>query len=393
MGLRGAVMILAHAGHGNYLGLQSSLTVDGATGHDLRADHEALFMQVGAVGVTATLLGATATLPELWPSDVPQEPFLQKAVDLTEDVAKAAVAIHRLGTTRRTSTPAEKKRVPRSKHIILRADAVLAADDLLPDVNPANVLVIAAAESYYDLVRSMPIKPWDNGEPTLHSMLAFGGAHSNLQTVMSTYDQPGSAVISVFAARMLLEEAARLVWRYSIPDEQGFKARAKQFFDEYRARQKKTISMLTGSGVPKANAERIFAVPGNVRIETPSDDIARCRTPLPTITSMLRAMGASYPEPGWLEVAYSLLSQITHSTAIGHLHVVRVRAGEWSGNELSPEMLGLALDTACLASARLIGISALLLTGGSAEADLYRKKLLREAASVHDAARLVHGLD
>jgi hypothetical protein len=74
-GLRGAVLILAHAGHGNYLGLQSSLTDDGTPGHDLRADHEALFMQVAAVGVVATLLGTAATTPEAWPLDVEQEPL------------------------------------------------------------------------------------------------------------------------------------------------------------------------------------------------------------------------------------------------------------------------------------------------------------------------------
>ena len=88
-------------------------------------------------------------------------------------------------------------------------------------------------------------------------MLAYGGGHSNLQTVMATYDQPGSAVVSVFAARMLLEEAARLLWRFSAPDEAAFKARAKQYFDEFRARQKKTIDLLVGTGVPRADARRI----------------------------------------------------------------------------------------------------------------------------------------
>ncbi|MFY1632308.1 hypothetical protein ACN27F_03315 [Solwaraspora sp. WMMB335] len=85
-GLRGAVMVLAHAGHGNHLGLQSSLTDDGVPGHDLRADHEALFMQVAAVGVTAALLGTAAAVPELWPADVDRESFLQRTVDLTEDI-------------------------------------------------------------------------------------------------------------------------------------------------------------------------------------------------------------------------------------------------------------------------------------------------------------------
>lgn len=234
-GLRGAVMVLAHAGHGNYLGLQSSLTDDGAPGHDLRADHEALFMQVAAVGITATLLGTAAAVPELWPSDVQQEPFLQRAVDLAADVTMASVAIHPLGTSRRT--PAQVNRsVPLRGNVVLRPCAVLAANDLLPDINSADA-VITATEAYYEIARSMLIRPWDYGEPSLHNMLAYGGGHSNLQTVMSTYDQPGSAVISVFAARMLLEEAARLIWRFSVPQEAAFMARAKQFFDEYRARQ------------------------------------------------------------------------------------------------------------------------------------------------------------
>jgi hypothetical protein len=72
---------------------------------------------------------------------------------------------------------------------------------------------------------------------------------------------------------------------------------------------------------------------------------------------------------------------------------VRFYDGVWHGNELSPEMLSLTLDTACLGSAHLIGLSAVLLTDMSSEARQYRENLLREAAKVHNAARLVHGLD
>ena len=53
-GLRGVCDVLAFAGHGNYLGLQGSLAVDGAPGFDLRADHEALYMHAAAVGVVLT---------------------------------------------------------------------------------------------------------------------------------------------------------------------------------------------------------------------------------------------------------------------------------------------------------------------------------------------------
>ena len=146
-GLRGAAMVLDHAGHGNYLGFLSALTEDGAAGHDLRADHEALFMHVAAVGVTLTLLGAAATVPEQWPSDVEQGPFLQRAVALTEDVAEAAVAVHRLRTSRRSVEQARATGQPQESGL-LRGGAVLTPEDLLPDVNTADP-VIAAAEAYY----------------------------------------------------------------------------------------------------------------------------------------------------------------------------------------------------------------------------------------------------
>lgn len=390
-GLRGAVMVLAHAGHGNYLGLQSSLTDDGMVGHDLRADHEALFMQVAAVGVTLTLLGSAAAVPELWPPEGPQEQFLQRAVELAAEVTSAAMVIHRLGAARRPSTAAVKPRTPRHRGL-LRGDAVLTADDLLPDVKSADEVGVAA-EEFYRFTRSRAIDPWAHERPILHALLAYLGGHSNLQAVMSTYDRQGSEVIAVFAARMQLEEAARLLWRFSVGGGAEFEARAKQYFDEFRARRKKAIDALTGSGVPRADAERIFELPSNVLLMVPNDDIAKGRTTLPSISSMLRAMGKPFAEPGWLDVAYSLLSQVTHSTPVGQMHTMRVRDGVWHGGELTPEMLALALDTACLASAHLIGLSAVILTDMSGEARLYSEGLRRRAVRVHRAAQFVHGLD
>jgi hypothetical protein len=184
-----------------------------------------------------------------------------------------------------------------------------------------------------------------------------------------------------------------MVWRYSTGDDwNAFTARAKQYFDEYRARQKKAINTLTGSGVPRAHAQQIFARPRNVRPMTPGSQIAKNRQPLPPIGSMLREMGAPFAPSRWPEVAYSLLSQITHSTPIGHLHTVRFRDDIWHGNELSPEMLSLALDVACLGSAHIIGTAVVILTGTS-DAERYRRDLLGQAAVVHSAARRVHGLD
>ncbi|WP_344517834.1 hypothetical protein, partial [Streptomyces pulveraceus] len=96
-GLRGAVMVLGHAGHGNLLGLQSSIAPGGVPGHDLRDDHEALFMHVAAVGVAVTLLGVCAAVPECWPPEIEQAGFLGTLLQMTEDVVAAARAVHGLG--------------------------------------------------------------------------------------------------------------------------------------------------------------------------------------------------------------------------------------------------------------------------------------------------------
>lgn len=391
-GLRGAVLILAHAGHGSHLGLQSSLTEDGVPGHDVRADHEALFMHVAAAGVTATLVGSGIAVPELWPQEVERGSYMQTAINLAAEVMSAAVAIHHLDTSRRPPAPVRTLSAPMRAGSLLRPCAVLSADYLLPDVNSADA-VGAAAEDYYDVVRGSLIDPWNLEPPSLHVMLAYGGGLSNLQTVMSTYTEPGSGIISVFAARMLLEEAARVLWRFSVSDSEKFKARAKQYFDEYRARQRRTVDLLIGNGVAPADARRVFEKPRNVLTVTPDDEIAKGREPIPSITKMLKEMGAPYPEPGWLELAYSLLSQVTHSTPIGYLHTLRYKEDVLHGAELSPEMLALALDVACLGSSHLISISTLILTDLSDAARAYQQDLYNSAYAVHNAARMVHGLD
>ena len=391
-GLHGAVSVLKHAGHGNYLGLMGSLTIDGAVGHDLRADHEALFMQVAAVGATATLIGGAAAMPETWPSDVPRHPYIERAVELAAAVAEAAAPIHKLDTARRPVPQTKKRTTPPRRNPLLRPDVVQSADPWSLDPDVIRTLN-GTVEDFYESVRSQAFRAWDYGQPTLHSMLAYGGGHSTLQTVMTAYNQPGVEIVAVFAARMLLEEAARMVWRFSVADVDAFKARAKQYFDEFRARQRRTISTLTSSGVPLADAARIFERPKNVRIVTSDDDIAKGRKPIPPIETLLQEMGAPFPEPGWLNLGYSLLSQITHNTPIGQLHTIQYRDGTWHGHELSPEMLGLALDVACLGSAHLIGLSARLITDSADDAVQYHDELLGRAAVVHSAARFVHGLD
>lgn len=192
---------------------------------------------------------------------------------------------------------------------------------------------------------------------------------------------------------MLLEEAARHAWRYRDGSPTKFTARATQYFDEYRQKQKKTIDLLAGNGVPLKDARALFALPANVRTPTVAPSVRKNREKLPSTTAMLAQLGEPFAEPGWLQVAYSLLSQVTHATPVGLMHSIRWNGETWAGNELSPEMLGLALDVACLSSAILIGQSAAALTGGAESAIEYRRALGASAVRVHRAGQLVHGLD
>ncbi|GHE72253.1 MULTISPECIES: hypothetical protein [Streptomyces] len=388
-GLRGAVMVLGHAGHGNLLGLQSSLAAGGVPGHDLRADHEALFMHVAAVGVTVTLLGVCSAVPECWPPEVDQAGFLGQAMRLTEDVVAAARAVHGLGDPKPASAASSKVRT-RPRQLRLRPEVLVAPSSVLPDIADAGP-VIAAAEEYDAFLSSWHTSPWAHGNPKLASVLAYAGAHSTFATVMFTYDQH-AAVTAVFGARMLLEEAARFTWLTQDPeDEDAFVQRSTRYFDEFRARKKKTIELFAGNGVALAAAQKLFQLPDPV-VEGP-ETISKGRKPLPPIDEMLLLMGAPYPEPGWLPVAYSLLSQVTHSTPIGLVHMARYREGVLHAHTVSPEMLALALDVACLGSARLISLSALMLTHGDDAARQYALGLEERALAVHDIARLVHWLD
>lgn len=394
-GLRGAAMVLAQASHGSYLGQRSTLTEDGTPGFDVRADHEALFMQAAAVGVFATLVGTAAAVPDGWPHDVERDPFVEKAAVLAAEVSDAAVAIHRLAAKAKPGSQTAK--IPAAGNVeLLVGSAVIENDQVhadYQDIDERRAVLVNTFEHYIDVVRASPLittLPSD-GVP-LHGLLAYGSALSNIQTVATIYDQPGTGAMAVFASRALLEEAARLSWRYSVQGEDALKARAKQYFDEHRFRERKTIRTLMGHGIKKADAFALFNKPSNVLVPSGGDDIAKNREPVPTVASMLRDFSAGSAQPGWLEPACGLLSQVVHATPLGLLHTLRFVGLEWEPNELSGEMFALTLDMAALGSAHSLAIMGLLLNDVSPAAQENIVKLKAAAYAVHLSARRIHGL-
>src|SRR5207302_1150525 len=141
--------------------------------HDLRADHEALFMHVAAVGATTTLIGTAAASPQLWPAEVDRDGFLGDSLKLAAAVAHAAAPLHGLvgpASTAKTK-PAEQEHLQTG---LLRPNVVVTAADWLPDVNSVTH-VAEAAERYFEIARSMAISPWSNGDPVLHAVLTYAG--------------------------------------------------------------------------------------------------------------------------------------------------------------------------------------------------------------------------
>lgn len=395
-GLRGAAMVLAHAGHGNYLGQRSTLTEDGSPGFDVRADHEALFMHTAAVGAYCVLVGSVVAAPEMWPSDVDRADFLNTANLLTTEVAASAMDIHGLAVKTRSGGRTPKAPLAQPPSLVHGSAVVenehVEADYL--DIDARLALTFRLFENYVSIVKEPPeITSLPPDGVALHTFLTYGAALSNLETVHATYDQPGGSVMSVFAGRAVLEEAARLHWRYSVSGEDAIKARAKQYFDEFRHRQRKTIHTLAGHGIKKSVAMKLFEFPSNVLVPPGADTIAKNRQPIPTVAAMLRSFSEQHDEPGWLEAAYTLLSQVTHPTPLGYLHCLNYVDEAWLPNELSSEMLALTLDAASLGSAHCVSIAGLMLNDLSPAAKVNVTKLKAAAHAVHLAARRIHGLD
>ena len=393
-GLRGAVAILSHAGHGNLLGAESNLTEDGVIGHDLRPDHEALFVQLAAVGTVLVLLGEHTALQDSWPIEVPKRQFLARAVSLTAEVVSAASSIHGLGTPKRIS-PSQKK-AQLDKVLIVHRDAIVAASDMLPDMNTADH-VLEATRIYREFAETKMINPWTHPpaqarrEMKLPTILTQATTFSSLNAAITAFDDSGSQVIAVFAARMLLEEAARFHWIGSMPAKGEIDDRVARFHDDLRARRAKAIAAFSSHGVPHAKVMQFFSLPSQVVVRLSGNEHQKPREPLPSVREMLIEMSADAPERGWLDIAYSILSQVMHSTPVGHLHFLRSQRGNFG--EITPEIAGLALDVTCLGSAILLGMTTMMLMDNSDEAYRYALGLHRLSVDVHNFGRLAHGLD
>ncbi len=389
--LKGATMVLAHAGHGNYLGLLSTVGEGGAPGFDLREDHEALFLQAAATGVVGVVVGASLAPGNWWPGEVDRGPFIETALTLGEAVSEAAVAVHGLigKSGEQTSAAATERAHPPG---VTHPRATVRPQDVWPDVVDVEE-VWTEASKFFDLVQQFEVELWTDPPQPFHIVLSYGSAVSSLQSVLGSRDRVAAEIIAPHVARLMLEEAARTTWRYANPDPAVFERQAVQYFDEYRARKKRTIDQLAGRGVKRSAAEAFFELPSYVNVSQATTTITPGRQKLPDVASMVRHMSHDLSGNEWMELAYSLLSQVTHTTPLGLLHSVRFERGQLKIGETSREMTALSLDVLCLAGTRILSTAGFLLRDLDEPSKEWRNTLMRQAAVVHALARMAHGLD
>ena len=235
--------------------------------------------------------------------------------------------------------------------------------------------VLAATDRFVDLLDQAP-DPYQGSESSnLRTLLPYLTTLDTVQAVQAAIRGYLPHEIAPIGARMLLEAAGRAMWM-SAPGEGSVSTaelwrRYVAVADDETARRATLRRALAADGVSSEVVSKLLEPLPKGQVQS----VDRRRTPAhersprlsPPFEQML-LLGQGFPEEGWLDLAYSLLSQIAHSTGLGLLHCL---ARESSGGEraLSEEMLALAADVACLGAARAVAPLARLICYQQSTAD------------------------
>lgn len=206
-----------------------------------------------------------------------------------------------------------------------------------------------------------------------------------------------SGVAAATAARMLIEEAGRLSWQGGASSDEELRARYVAIADAATQGRSLLRDRLIAAGTSSGAITTLF-VPlpqaGRLAIDTRRTPANMKSPKAPRPFEQLGRLGRDFSEEGWLDLAYSLLSQVVHATPLGDMHLAgRYRQdGMWT---LSHEMTALAVDCACLGAAMVLPQLAAVLDlklnlNGHHE---WGMELTRAAIAVHNAAQPLHFLD
>jgi hypothetical protein len=235
-----------------------------------------------------------------------------------------------------------------------------------------------------------------NKEVNLSAVLPYLTALGTAEVCFASAwgDLPGE--LSPIAARMLLEEGARTQWTFSDADIEEVTSRYHAVLNDETRVRASLRARLTAHAVPASTVDSLLDSLPKERV--PDLDTIRpipaghTNKQVPPYEQMLR-LGMGYAEPGWLTLAYRLLSQMTHMTPLGLLHSV-ARTCEW-GPTVGHEMTALAVDAAAIGATRTVlpHAGVIAQTTGQAPIDEWASELWAASHRIHTVAQLIHFLD
>lgn len=368
-------------------------------GGRLTAEVHALVAQVAAQCFAAVCI-ATAGLhpgPLLAPrsSELP----LEKIVDAAIEVCRSAEPIHRLGGPDLPGPIVVRRGAPRGRDGTVR----LTTDLPTPPERVAVEAVRSAGYRMFDsLYESAPALTVVHPVSRLRCVILplYASTMWAFRTVAHTSNV---ATVAAFAARQLVEEAARWDWSMDVQLSDDEKVRrANGLMLDMKRSRRRLLRSASASGLT-ANLVRPFTDPNGVDVldlASGSDGGEPVPMSPAAALSSIRTRGGE--SAGWLVTAYSVLSQVTHQTPLGVMNSFESDGKNAFAGPLSGPMEALAVDTACTAASRLLWCLGPLLMGGLRGKDgaifdaaayyEWREQAVEMAAGVHALAAPVHGI-
>jgi len=408
-GLEVAVAVLAECGHFNrFAALYAPIPFlpSAHPGEDpfdvggrLVGEVHALVAQVAALSFAAVCL-ATAGLhpgPLLHPASV--ELPLEEIVDTAMDVCDSAAMIHGLGVPTRPVGVRVRRGSPPGRSGSVR----LTIDRPTPSERTAMDAVRSAGYRMFDTVYdSAPainvVHPVSRLRCVVLPLYA-----STMWAFRTVAHESNVTAVAAFAARQLVEEAARWDWAFEVQltDDERVRRANGLWLDMKRSRRR-ILRAATGGGVTSTSARAFVEPNGFDVLDLASGSEGGEHVPMSPTTALSSMRSRGRETSGWLVTAYSVLSQVTHQTPLGVMHAFESDGTDAFAGPLSGPMEALAVDTACTAASRLLWCLGPLLLGGLRGRDgaifdqpaylAWREESVALATEVHRLAAPVHGV-
>lgn len=368
-------------------------------GGRLVSEVHALVAQVAAQSFSVVCL-ATAGLhpgPLLGPTSaaLPLEPIVDAAIDVCDSAAN----VHGLGVPTRPSPIRVSRGAPPGREGTVR----LAVDPPTPTENAAMDAIRSAGYRMFDTVyEAAPAISVVHPVSRLRCVVLplYASTMWAFRTV--AHDTNVSAV-AAFAARQLVEEAARWDWSLDgqLSEDEKVRRGNGLMLDMKRSRRR-ILRAASNAGLTPA-AVRAFVEPNGFDVlDLTSGSAGGEPVPMSPTAALSAIRTRGRETSGWLVTAYSALSQVTHQTPLGVMHAFESDGTNAAAGPLSGPMEALAIDTACTAAARLLWCLGPLLVGGRRGRDeaifdppayaSWREESAALAAEVHRLAAPVHGV-